>query len=116
MKRKIIIASFVFMFCVIFSGVVLFASTDVGTTTTAENGITNAPVTAINWGKFVGAGLAMAGAAIGSGIGVGKIGSAAMGAISEKPETTGISLVMVALAEGISILGLVIAILILNSK
>jgi V/A-type H+-transporting ATPase subunit K len=114
MKRKIIIASFVLMFCVIFSGVVLFAAD--GTTTTAENAITNAPLTAINWGKFVGAGLAMAGAAIGSGIGVGKIGSAAMGAISEKPETTGISLVMVALAEGISILGLVIAILILNSK
>ena len=111
MKRKIIIASFVLMFCMIFSGVVLFASEPA----TTENGISNAaPV--INWGKFIGAGLAMAGAAIGSGIGVGKIGSAAMGAISEKPETTGISLVMVALAEGISILGLVIAILILNSK
>ncbi|HOV13097.1 MAG TPA: ATP synthase subunit C [Spirochaetota bacterium] len=69
-----------------------------------------------NFGKYIGAGLAIACATIGSGIAVGKIGSAAMGAISEKPETTGISLVFVALAEGISLWGFLVAFLILNSK
>jgi V/A-type H+/Na+-transporting ATPase subunit K len=116
MKRKFLISSFIIMFCMIFSGVMLLVANDSDTTTKSENGISNAqPPVTFNWGKFVGAGLSMGGAAIGAGIGVGRIGSAAVGAISEKPEMTGISLVLVALAEGISILGLVIAILILNS-
>ena len=42
------------------------------------------------------------------------IGSAAIGAIAEKPELLGRTLIMVGLAEGIAIYGLIISVLILN--
>jgi V/A-type H+/Na+-transporting ATPase subunit K len=45
---------------------------------------------------------------------VARVGSAAVGAIAEKPELMGRVLIMVGLAEGIAIYGLIIAILILN--
>ena len=46
-----------------------------------------------------------------AGYAVGKVGAAALGAASEKPELLTRSLVFVALAEGIAIYGLLIAIL-----
>jgi V/A-type H+-transporting ATPase subunit K len=52
--------------------------------------------------------------ALSAGIAVANTGSAALGAIAEKPETFGRALVFVGLAEGIAIYGLIIAVLILN--
>ena len=46
-----------------------------------------------------------------AGYAVGKVGSAAMGAASEKPELMGRALLFVALAEGIAIYGVLAAIL-----
>lgn len=46
-----------------------------------------------------------------AGYAVGRVGSAAIGAISEKPELFGRSLIFVGLAEGIAIYGLLIGIL-----
>ncbi len=45
---------------------------------------------------------------------LGKIGSAAMGAMTEKPEVGGRALVFLGMAEGIAIYGLIVAIMILN--
>jgi V/A-type H+-transporting ATPase subunit K len=45
---------------------------------------------------------------------VAQVGSAGVGALAEKPELFGRILVMVGLAEGIAIYGLIISILILN--
>jgi len=53
-------------------------------------------------------------ACIASGFAVARIGSAAIGAVSEKPELMGRTLVFLGLAEGIAIYGLIIAIMILN--
>jgi V/A-type H+/Na+-transporting ATPase subunit K len=53
-------------------------------------------------------------AAVGAGIAVAAVGSAAMGAITEKPEIMGRSLIFVGLAEGIAIYGLIMSILILG--
>jgi len=63
---------------------------------------------------YMSAAVAVGLACIGSGFAVGKIGSAGMGAISEKPEMMGRVLVFVGLAEGIAIYGLIISIMILN--
>lgn len=63
---------------------------------------------------YMSAAVAVGLACIGSGYAVAKIGSAGMGAISEKPEMMGRVLVFVGLAEGIAIYGLIIAIMILN--
>jgi len=48
---------------------------------------------------------------LGAGYAVGKVGAAAIGAASEKPELLTRSLIFVALAEGIAIYGLLMAIL-----
>ncbi len=53
-------------------------------------------------------------ASIGAGIAVSGTGAAAVGAIAEKPESFGRSLIFVGLAEGIAIYGLLIAFLVLN--
>jgi V/A-type H+/Na+-transporting ATPase subunit K len=45
---------------------------------------------------------------------VARVGSAAVGALAEKPELFGRVLVLVGLAEGIAIYGLIVSILILN--
>lgn len=67
----------------------------------------------VGW-AFVAAALSTALATIGAGYAVARVGSAAVGAIAEKPELFGRVLVLVGLAEGIAIYGLIVAILILN--
>jgi V/A-type H+-transporting ATPase subunit K len=60
------------------------------------------------------AAIAVAGAAIGAGIAVAYTGAAALAAMSERPEAFGRTLVIVGLAEGIAIYGLIIAILLIG--
>ena len=62
----------------------------------------------------VGAALATGLAAIGAGIAVGIAGAAAIGAMAEKPELLGRTLIIVGLAEGIAIYGLIISFMILT--
>ena len=63
---------------------------------------------------FIGAGIAMAGSAIGAGIAVSYTGSAAIAAIAEKQELFGRALVIVGLAEGIAIYGLIVAVILIG--
>jgi len=65
------------------------------------------------WG-YIGAALAVGASSIGAGIAVALVGSAAMGAVSERPEMAGRALIFVGLAEGIAIYGLIVAIMILG--
>jgi V/A-type H+/Na+-transporting ATPase subunit K len=60
------------------------------------------------------AAIAVAGAAIGAGIAVAYTGAAALAAMSERPEAFGRALVVVGLAEGIAIYGLIIAIMLIG--
>ena len=71
------------------------------------------PGDAYGWG-FLGAALATGLSALGAGIAVANVGAAAVGAIAEKPELLGRVLILVGLAEGIAIYGLIVSILILN--
>ena len=71
------------------------------------------PEGAIQWG-FIAAALATGLSALGAGVAVASVGSAAIGAMAEKPELLGRALIMVGLAEGIAIYGLIISILILD--
>lgn len=77
-----------------------------------EGGVARDP-SAAKWG-FAAAAAAVGIGSIGAGIAVSYVGSAAIGALSEKPETFGRSIVFVGLAEGIAIYGLIIAIIILG--
>lgn len=67
----------------------------------------------IGWG-FAAAAFSTAIGCIGAGIAVAYVGSAALGAIGEKPELAARALIYVGLAEGIAIYGLIIAIMILT--
>lgn len=53
-------------------------------------------------------------ACLASAYALGRIGSAAMGAMSEKPELGGRAIIFLGMAEGIAIYGLIVAIMILN--
>jgi len=61
------------------------------------------------------AGISTGLAALGAGVAVSGTGAAAIGAIAEKPEALGRSLIFVGLAEGVAIYGLLISFLVLFS-
>ncbi|GAA0855506.1 ATP synthase subunit C [Streptosporangium amethystogenes subsp. fukuiense] len=67
-----------------------------------------------NWAALLGAAIAVAGSAIGAGIAVAYTGAAALAAMSERPELFGRAIVIVGLAEGIAIYGLVIGIILIG--
>lgn len=67
----------------------------------------------VRW-AFASAAAAAGLAALAAGYAVGTVGTAAIGALAEKPELFGRLLVLVGLAEGIAIYGLIVAVLIFN--
>ena len=67
-----------------------------------------------NSGALIGAGISVAGSTIGAGIAVAYTGAAAVAAMSERPELFGRAMVVVGLAEGIAIYGLIIGIILVG--
>ena len=101
-KRKLVL---VFL---IFSCLALFAAPS---EENAENGKeVQAQVSSF---KYLSAAIAVGIACIAGGFAVGKIGAAAMGAMSEKPEVSGKAIPFVGLAEGICLWGFLVALLII---
>jgi V/A-type H+-transporting ATPase subunit K len=64
---------------------------------------------------FIGAAIAVAASALGAGIALAYAGPAALAAVSEQPDLFGRAMVVVGLAEGVAIYGLIIAVLILGN-
>ena len=98
-------SSFIFAVLFLFPDVMFAAAAEVGQTDSGKDWIGLA---------YISAALAVGLACLGSAFAVARIGSAGLGAISEKPELTGRVLVFLGLAEGIAIYGLIVAIMILN--
>jgi V/A-type H+/Na+-transporting ATPase subunit K len=67
----------------------------------------------VKW-AYMAAAIAAGLGVLGAGVAVAAVGSAAMGAISEKPELFARALIFVGLAEGLAIYGLIVAIMILG--
>jgi V/A-type H+-transporting ATPase subunit K len=63
---------------------------------------------------LIGAAIAVAGSSIGAAIAVAYTGAAALAAMSERPELFGRAMVIVGLAEGIAIYGLIVAIILIG--
>ena len=80
------------------------AAQETETTTTVDTGA-----------AFIGAAIAVAASAIGAGIAVAYTGSAALATMSEQPDLFGRAMVVVGLAEGVAIYGLIVAVLILGN-
>ena len=68
----------------------------------------------VNSNGLYAAAVAFAAGALGAGIAISYVGSAAMGAIAEKPQIAGQALIFVALAEGIVVFGFITALMILG--
>ncbi len=66
-----------------------------------------------HWG-YMAAALATGVSSLGASYAVATVGTAAVGALTEKPELLGRLLILVGLAEGIAIYGVIISVLILN--
>ncbi|WP_406253810.1 ATP synthase subunit C [Streptomyces chartreusis] len=81
---------------------------------TAEAATTTAQDGGSGSAALIGAAIAVAGATIGAGIAVAYTGAAALAALSERPELFGRAMVIVGLAEGIAIYGLVVAVILIG--
>lgn len=103
------VAAFLTIFTAVVATAVLLVS---GTTLAAEASAAVAPEV-VSWGMMAAA-IAAGLSAVGAAYAVAHVGSAAVGALAEKPELLGRVLILVGLAEGIAIYGLIVAILILN--
>lgn len=69
---------------------------------------------ATNGSALIGAAIAVAGSSIGAAIAVAYTGSAALAAMSERPELFGRAMVIVGLAEGIAIYGLIVSVILIG--
>ena len=75
---------------------------------------TAAAANATNGSALIGAAIAVAGSSIGAAIAVAYTGSAALAAMSERPELFGRAMVIVGLAEGIAIYGLIVSVILIG--
>jgi V/A-type H+/Na+-transporting ATPase subunit K len=73
-----------------------------------------ATATSGNTAALLGAAIAVAGSTVGAGIAVAYAGAAALAVMSERPELFGRAMVIVGLAEGIAIYGLIIGIILIG--
>ena len=86
----------------------------------AGSGVAHTTVTvtaatgSLNGSALIGAAIAVAGSSIGAAIAVAYTGSAALAAISERPELFGRAMVIVGLAEGIAIYGLIVSVILIG--
>jgi V/A-type H+-transporting ATPase subunit K len=93
-------------------GVLVVLAATVSPASAAGVAATSAPAYAGQ--ALMGAAISVAGSSIGAAIAVAYTGSAALAAISERPELFGRAMVFVGLAEGIAIYGLVVAIILIG--
>lgn len=109
-KRKFFKISFMF---ILVSGLVIFIralALAAGADTSAVPTVADGHRVLIAYAAMGSVGLSC----ITSAYALAKIGSAAMGAMSEKPELGGRALIFLGMAEGIAIYGLIIAIMLIN--
>jgi V/A-type H+-transporting ATPase subunit K len=67
----------------------------------------------VRWDLAIAVGMSIGLPCLAAGYAIGKVGAAALGAASERPELLTRSLIFVALGEGIAVFGLLVAVLVL---
>lgn len=121
LDAALVLAALVVVFTIAFSDAPATARTAAdavtAVTTTSDAGVPvaqEAASSSASWPALLGAAIAVAGSSIGAAIAVAYTGAAALAAISERPELFGRAMVIVGLAEGIAIYGLVVAIILIG--
>jgi V/A-type H+/Na+-transporting ATPase subunit K len=111
---RILVGLNAFVFVIALSALALIATAGTGaadvTTTVAQGGGSGSSSSA----ALLGAAIAVAGSSLGAAFAVAYTGAAALAAMSERPELFGRAMVIVGLAEGIAIYGLIVAIILIG--
>jgi V/A-type H+-transporting ATPase subunit K len=108
--KRLVVGSFALVLVVILS--ILLASA-VGAQVKASPALTSDDSGNLKW-AFLSAAISTGLGCLGASIAVAYVGAAAVGAVGEKPELAGRTLIFVGLAEGIAIYGLIVSIMILG--
>ena len=110
---RILVGLNAFVFVIALAALALIATAGTGAadvTTTAQDGGSGSSSSA----ALLGAAIAVAGSSLGAAFAVAYTGAAALAAMSERPELFGRAMVIVGLAEGIAIYGLIVAIILIG--
>ena len=110
--KKIVVSLIIFIVSMVLISLVFITTTVAQPSVTAQ-GMTPEKAGIIKF-ELIAAALAFGLSALGAGYGIAHVGAAALGAISEKPETFGQALIFVALAEGLVIFGFIAFLMILG--
>jgi V/A-type H+-transporting ATPase subunit K len=110
MKQFIRLQFIVMLFILVILCITVIISSVVATPLTVQE-TNQSDASAAVIGLGIGAGLAIGLAGLGAGVGLGTASSAAIGAISERPEVFGRTIIFIAFIEGIGVFGFVIAFL-----
>jgi V/A-type H+/Na+-transporting ATPase subunit K len=111
-KKKIIVSMIIFIVTMVLISLV-FITTTLAQSSVSAQGLTPEKAGIIKF-ELIAAALAFGFGALGAGLAIGPVGAAALGALSEKPETFGQALIFVALAEGLVIFGFIAFLMILG--
>lgn len=111
---RIILAANALLLVAAFVVVAMVSTAGPSAAATAPDTVPAAATTAANGSALIGAAIAVAGSSIGAAIAVAYTGAAALAAISERPELFGRAMVIVGLAEGIAIYGLIVSIILIG--
>ena len=107
--ERVLMLTLVLAFLCISTGVGMAAA--FGQQESGAAGTTAEPPSAVRWDLAMAIAVSIAIPCLAAGYAVGKVGAAALGAASEKPELLTRSLVFVALGEGLAIFGFLVALL-----
>jgi V/A-type H+-transporting ATPase subunit K len=116
MNRQVLTASVLVALVTLFAGLgsLLLWSTQAPAVESADAVAGAVEPAVLQWG-YLAAAIATGVSALGAAYAVATVGAAAVGALAEKPELFGRVVILVGLAEGIAIYGVIISVLILNS-
>lgn len=92
----------------------VLALTSIPASAEASAAVTSTTSQSGSWAALLGAAIAVAGSSIGAGLAVAYTGAAALAAISERPEVFGRAMVIVGLAEGIAVYGLIVSVILVG--
>jgi len=115
MKRQVLVAALMVAGAALLAGLcsLLLWSPEVLASEPAEVVADGIAPGVLQWG-YLAAAIATGLSALGAAYAVASVGAAAVGVLAEKPELFGRVLILVGLAEGIAIYGVIISVLILN--
>lgn len=112
-KRRIGLTLVMTLLVMILSGIIFAPSVLAADVSQETEQVAVAKANNAKWG-LVSAAVAFAAGAISAGFAISRVGTAAMGALSEKPEIGSQALIFIALAEGLCVFGFIACLMILG--